>query len=66
MYINISERVLKSQSSLWLSDTGTWLAFLKLNDSRIGTLSFPDIENDKANEREEGMRYAKVLQIKLK
>jgi len=53
------ERVLKSQSSLWLSDTGTWLAFLKLNDSRIGTLSFPDIENDKANEREEDMRYAK-------
>ena len=57
---NFSEKVLYTQSSLWLSNTGQWLAYLKLNNSKITTLSYPDVENDNSNENEDRLRYAKV------
>lgn len=53
------ERVLQTQSSLWLSNTGQWMAYLKLNNSKITTLSYPNLESGNSNENDDRLRYAK-------
>ena len=52
----ITERVLQSTSSMWLSEGGTWLAYLKLNDSLLSSVSLPSLDPD----RQEDLRYPKV------
>ena len=60
------ERILQSQSAIWLSDSGIWLAFLKLNDSTMGTLTYPDLVTDETKEKAESLRYPKVYFHRIK
>merc|ERR1719348_188785 len=40
---------------MWLSEGGTWLAYLKLNDSLLSSVSLPSLDQD----RQEELRYPK-------
>jgi len=53
------ERVLQSSSSIWLSDSGTWLAYLNINDSLLSSLSFPSLDPYMTASRQEQLRYPK-------
>ena len=53
-------RILRSSSAIWISNSGNWMAFMKLNDSKICSISYPDLETGSEEEKQEGLRYAKV------
>jgi len=52
-------RILRSSSAIWISNSGNWMAFMKLNDSKICSISYPDLETGSEEEKQEGLRYAK-------
>jgi hypothetical protein len=41
--VPISERILGSESALWVSPSLEWMVFATINCSRVATLSFPHI-----------------------
>jgi len=52
------DSILRSRSSIWLSDDGKLMAFLKLNDSLVPTLSYTQLDTIPI-EPENQIRYAK-------
>ena len=52
------ESILKSEDAIWLSRDGRRLAFLKLNDTKVTSISYQKIDN--SAEQPGSLKYAKV------
>ena len=63
--LNFVERVMKSRSAVWTSPKGSWLAYMKLNNSKVSGYFYPSLGSLDSHEEHVKIRYAKVLQITL-
>ena len=59
----VSERIMKSRSAIWPSPKGSWLAYLKLNNSKVSSFFYPNFGSLSFLEDPIKMKYAKVDQI---
>ena len=60
---NFVERIMKSRSAIWPSPKGSWLGYLKLNNSKVGSVLYPSFESLDILEEYFKIRYAKVALI---
>ena len=58
--LHFVERIMKSRSAVWPSPKGSWLGYLKLNNSKVGSISYPIFESLDFLEEDFKIRYAKV------
>ena len=58
--LHFVERIMKSRSALWPSPKGSWLGYLKLNNSKVGSISYPIFESLDFLEEDIKIKYAKV------
>ena len=61
--LNFVERIIKSRSAVWPSPKGSWLGYLKLNNSKV--VLYPGFESLDNLEEHVKFRYAKVALIIL-
>ena len=54
---------MKSRSAVWPSPKGSWLGYLKLNNSKVGSVSYPKFESLDFLEEHVKIKYAKVALI---
>ena len=59
----VSERIMKSRSAIWPSPKGSWLGYLKLNNSKVGSVLYPRFESLDILGEQVKIRYAKVALI---
>ena len=52
------ESILKTEDAIWISKDGRRLAFLKLNDTKVTSISYQNIDN--SAEKPASLKYAKV------
>ena len=63
--LNFVERIMKSRSAFWTSPKGSWLAYMKLNNSKVSGYFYPRFESLDSHKEHVKIRYAKVLLITL-
>ena len=57
------ESILKTEDAIWISKDGRRLAFLKLNDTKVTSISYQKIDN--SAEQPGSLKYAKVSSLAI-